>query len=42
MNRRGFRHEFETRFALPARSPLPVAALPSMPLILSAPFTTLY
>ena len=23
MNRRGFRHGFETRFALPARSPLP-------------------
>jgi hypothetical protein len=42
MNRRGSRHGFETRFALPARSPLPVAALPSMSLILSAPFTNLH
>ena len=36
-----FRREFETRFAYPLAGPLPVAALPSMSLIPSAPFTRL-
>ena len=41
MNCRDSRHGFGTRFAVPARSPLPVAALSFMSLIPSAAFTRL-
>ena len=36
------RHQFENSLRLPARSPLPVAALPSVSPIPSAPLTNLH
>ena len=41
MNRRGFRHGFETRFAYPLARRYPSRLLPSMSLIPLDPFTPL-